>query len=717
MADKLPDNFKETALDRISKAREKLHNWRSAARAEYAFVSGDQWLSEDRLRLAAERRPAVTFNYSEKMIDAVVGAEVGARQEIHYAPRELSDGASAELVTEAARWVRSQTDAEDQDTDAFRDMLICGLGWTETRMSYDTVPDGMVEVERIDPLEMLYDPAAIKRGLSDRRWCAREWWVDERDAELQWPGALFSNEDAENYGGGVVTRGHSYADDDTESENDEDLHRDQVRIIHYQCVEREPYYRVADADQIHEISVSDYNSMRDTLEESGLPAVKQYRLVYYRAFFAGDTLLQAERSPSQVGFTFNVITGKRDRNKNTWYGLTRVMTDPQRWANKWLSQIIHILNTNAKGGLMAETGAFADPNRAKEEWAAPDTIVFLTEGGIDKIKPKDPAAYPTGLDRLMEFALSSLPQVTGINLEALGLAGREQANVLEQSRKQAAYGLLSPLFDALRCYRKAQGRVLLYYIRTYISDGRMIRIGGEKNAQAIPLIRVPDYATYDVIVDQAPNAPDVKQRTWETLVELIPAMLKAGVAIPPQIFDYTPLPTTLAQEWKAYLEQNKQQVDPAQMEKLTQDLQKAKEENMKLQMQLRDKSEEIQLRQVEMQQDLELERYKVAADLQLKKLAADQQREIQLQQAGQDMALKATAMGLPEAPSLEGVQQGHSEMAAALDQIGSVLQQLAQTQQAVIEAVSSLQQAVSAPKVAQMPDGRTITVSPGQAPR
>src|SRR5574341_965194 len=268
--DKLPANFKDIALERIREGREKLHNWRSEARKAYAFVSGDQWLAADRTALEAQKRPPVTFNYSEKMIDAVVGAEVSARQEIHFAPREISDDPGAELLTEAARWARNQCDAEDQDTDAFRDMLVCGLGWTETRMAYDRIADGMIETERIDPLEMLYDPAAIKRGLADRRWCAREWWVDERDAHAQWPSAIFyGDESSDAHGGGVVTRGQSYADDATEAENDEDLHRDQVRISHYQSVEREPSSRLADAHKIHEVSVSDYNALRDTIDRLG----------------------------------------------------------------------------------------------------------------------------------------------------------------------------------------------------------------------------------------------------------------------------------------------------------------------------------------------------------------------------------------------------------------------------------------------------------------
>jgi len=51
------------------------------------------------------------------------------------------------------------------------------------------------------------------------------------------------------------------------------------------------------------------------------------------------------------------------------------MRDPQMWANKWLSQTLHILNTTAKGGIVAEMDAFEDMEDAEEKWAQPDTIV------------------------------------------------------------------------------------------------------------------------------------------------------------------------------------------------------------------------------------------------------------------------------------------------------------------------------------------------------
>jgi hypothetical protein len=630
--------FAETARQRIENAEKFWNNWRSDARRDFGFIAGDQWDAADEAKLRRQKRPPITFNYSEKMIDAVVGAEVSNRNEVSYKPRATDDFAAAELWNAAAQWARDECCAEDEESDAFRDMLICGLGWTCTSVSYDEDQDGKITIDRVDPLEMRSDPAASKPGLTDRRFAYRKWYVDEKEAMAEWPKSkgLFTTEDEENTSKGVITRGQRYSEGmDREAER----HKDQVLITCYECVEHEPIYRAALGGKIHELTPQDHADLHEHMDEAQVPYVKQTKNVYYRAFFSGESLLEVGLSPCQDGFMYQAITGKRDQNKNTWYGLTRVMRDPQCWANKWLSQILHIINSNAKGGLMAESNAFVDIKKAQEEWSNPDSITLFREGALanNRVKEKSVVNFPAGLDKLMQFALGSLPMVTGINLEALGLANREQAGVLEQQRKQAAYGLLSPLFDALRRYRKMQGRVLLHMINEYISDGRLIRIGGPDSQQTLPLVKTEGALKYDIIVDTSPNAPDVKERTWAALENLVPALLKAGMAVPPDILDYAPIPTALATKWKEFAAQQQQQVSPEQMQQLQEEVQQLTQENQQIKM---DHSMEVEKIQAEIQimwQKLELEKAKVQSQVQIQEQKGQIDTQIKAQQGQQQL--------------------------------------------------------------------------------
>ena len=53
----------------------------------------------------------------------------------------------------------------------------------------------------------------------------------------------------------------------------------------------------------------------------------------------------------------------------------------------------------AKGGLLAEASAFVNKERAQEDWADPRSIVWLNEGGMDKIKERQSAGLPAGFSQ------------------------------------------------------------------------------------------------------------------------------------------------------------------------------------------------------------------------------------------------------------------------------------------------------------------------------
>lgn len=79
------------------------------------------------------------------------------------------------------------------------------------------------------------------------------------------------------------------------------------------------------------------------------------------------------------------------------------------------------------------------------------------------------------------------------------------------------------------------------FIQKYLSDGRLIRIMGETNAQYVPLALEQD-AVFDVDVDQTSTGPNMKERVWSFIAPMMDR-------IPPQVLiellPFSPLPATV----------------------------------------------------------------------------------------------------------------------------------------------------------------------------
>lgn len=530
--------------------------WKKEAAENYDMVAGDgrQWAKEARAALEAENRPCVEFDRLGTIVDAVSGSEINNRQETSYVPRipgKVESQGVGEMRTAAARWVRDNCDAEDEESDAFKDVLIAGVGCTLTRTDYEEDEEGQILVERKDVLRVGWDARACKTNLIDRRSCWEDSQMTRSEIEERWPDkaddiSLSDTGDAETDDGdelAVIDPSQYYKDRDKQHAG-----KGLVTVTRYQWYDVECIYKVAGEQGVVEMDKERYDALKAANPMT--KGVKMPRRAYMEAWVCGGVELEVGPSPAGQGFSYEFITGKRDRNKGYWYGLVRPGKDPQRWANKFFSQILHIINTNAKGGLLVEKGAVSNVKKFEENWAKSDAIQELNAGGLAKIQRKEPANIPQSLFQTMEFAISSIRDCTGVNLELLGLVDRQQAGVLEHQRTQAGMTILAPFFSSLRLYRKRHGRLLAYFIREYISDGRLIMVVGEEGQQFIPLIRDPVDIDYSVVVDSAPTARDTKERTWQVLGPIIQMMQAQGISPPQEVFDYLPVPASLAQKLK-----------------------------------------------------------------------------------------------------------------------------------------------------------------------
>ena len=523
--------------------------WREEARTCFDFVAGRQWDDDDAAKMSEANRAAVVFNRIGPIIDSVIGAEINGRQEVQYLPRQIEATGPNEVLSKGAEWIRQQCDAESEESDAFRDCLICGVGWTVTRMDYEEEPDGKVIIERVDTLEVIVDPRARKPNFADARYLrwSRPYAKDEF-ASL-WPDAQGAGDGGTASPAVINNPKHRY-----EADGIEDADADTVIVREYQWWEREAVH-IAEPQpgSVIQLSADEHEAVQAHLAEAGQPplaTVRSFVRKYYRAQVSGNEVLLHEPLPDGE-FTLKAVTGKRDRNKGVFYGLVRPMLDPQRWANKFFSQALHILNTNAKGGILAEEGAFADARQAEKSWAKADAITWTNPGAMARgaIQPKVAPPMPAAIPQMMDWAVTAIRDTTGVNQELLGMAEREQPGVLEAQRKESAYGILAAFFDSLRRYRKIQGRLLLKYINKYLPEGTLVRIvGSDGVAQYIPLLKDPDFDRFDVIVDSAPSGPNEKAKVFAMMMQFQGLLQEAGPEVLAELVRYSPLPDSLSEK-------------------------------------------------------------------------------------------------------------------------------------------------------------------------
>jgi hypothetical protein len=487
----------EEIRERYEAARSHASKWREEAREAFDIYAGRQWSEQDRQKLIEQQRVPVTFNRVAILIDAVIGYEVNNRQETRYIPRTPGDAKVNELLTEAARYFRDACDAEFEESDAFRDMTICGMGWTNDRLTDERNPDFDLVRDRVDPLRMLWDPSSRKPNLEDARFVMYETAMANSEAQAlvpEWDGeyvhADWMGADAEDVVGTENPR-DAYKGNDKERSS----HRN-VRVLEYQYV-TDIFEHVITNPQTGETQVMSADEWldlsQDEIKAFGPFHTQRRRREWKRCFMIGGEHFHKEH-PYPNGPTFHCVTGKRDRNTGYWFGLVRSLKDPQMWSNKWLSQMMHILNTSAKPGYDVEKGAIDNVASFESKAAKPGAINVFTDGALQqgRVQRREATGLPPDLSNLLQYANESMQNVSGVNAELLGMADREQAGVLEYQRKQSAVTLLAPLFDSFRRYRKIAGRCWLHFMQNYLTDGRLIRItkddGGQMN---VPFAKGP----------------------------------------------------------------------------------------------------------------------------------------------------------------------------------------------------------------------------------
>lgn len=552
------------------------------AAEEFDYYAGKQWLDDATRRLNRSERPALTFNQTNPIINTVGGSEITARYETRYRPQTLDDTDWSSMLTETARSVRARCDAASEESAAFRDMAICGLGWTEHSFDPFDGKNGKIKVDRVPVFEMLWESTARRANLEDADWVMRGKWITEATFEALWGKEMLekvksSGEAMPAPGDGSSGKPHDQTRAELYLSNNSiyyDAKRRRVPVWDFQQRKVQKRWLVEvyspEGEVVEELTLNPDEYRR--FEESMFDAppgswigVPQERYVYIRSMIGGGQVLESAESEIQ-NFTYKAMTGMMHQKADgtvEFFGLMKQMRDPQSWVNKMLSNLISIVSTNPKGAVVAEKGVFANIEQARTEWGKPNPILEANPGMLQTKRIQIVhGKHPSSIERIMQIAADFLPQLAGVGPYTTGTVDdlrRTAGSAVSQVQRQGQV-TMSVLFDALRRYRKETGAggLMLQFIEKFIPDGTIIRLtqdaeAGQLAGQAISFEKRWLDVEYDIVVDESPVTPTQSVEFWNGLVQGggLEILFQTGLLTPDILAEIMPgVPTTVRDKMK-----------------------------------------------------------------------------------------------------------------------------------------------------------------------
>ena len=565
----------------------------TSARDDHTFYAGDS-MAYSATVTDKGRRSSIVFNKVKPYVDAVAGFMVQLRRKPQYQARMFDSEQQRELSTyynAVSDYVRDNANMSHLESRQDREMLITGIGAIDTNIIYEHNPDGEVRAENIQFDDIFWDPQSREPNIVDSRWVFRRKKFNRKEAVKRFKGT--KPEDFESYKneqtnftynpqGGLydkIALGIGVTEEDL------------VQVYYYQYWELETYYRArnplfeiedpivgAQVAQLMEVmrqrreraaskeTVEDYfefdpfaeylvmtpsikTDMKEVFDFFNLDVEYQRheKRVYYTVIVTGEEILDKFKSPDQQGFTIKFKTGDYDEENNRWFGMVHQLKHPARYANKALTEMLYVIASNSKGGVMYEESAVEDPARFEQQWATTRSAIKVNDGALSggKIAPKAQAALPSGFENVYTISNDSMGEVTGINKEFLGNATSSQVSaLLESQRINQVVSTLACYFDSIAFYQKEHARLMMTYFKMLAenSEGRMIRIIGEDGTQRFDVLTQDKFnVEYDVDIGEAPISATQKQETAQLMMQMADKVSVFGQNIYAMVVDYLPI--------------------------------------------------------------------------------------------------------------------------------------------------------------------------------
>ena len=515
-------------LDTMEEARD-----RSALARDY--YDGKQWTREEIATLKQRGQAPIVFNRIKRKVDSILGVERNRRTDPKAYPRTPRDEQSADIVTQALRFVSDQTRLNNIFSGAFECGMIEGAGACEVIM--DGPED--IKVNLIPWDEFIFDPRSSRHDFSDARYLGVLKWMDADDAV-----ALYPDKGKEIEANITGAEKAFVADQSVEDKPSSGTWIDRKRRRVQVC---QLYYKQG-AEHMYAVVVGGVLIMDG-------PS-------YYRDE-KGKTVCPIEAFSAYV-----------DR-ENARYGVVADMRGPQDEINHRRSKAVHFLHSRR---VMAQQGAVADVAQAKREIARPDGWVEVVDP--QAVQVLDTAQETTGNLNMLQEAKAEI-DLLGPNNALQGKGTEDQSGRAIIAQQQAGLAELAPLYDRFNDFKLRVYRATWARIKQFWKAPKWIRITDDQQATQFiglnqvegidPMTMQPQVSNpvaqmdVDVILETGPDTVTLQSEEFEQLAQIMPQL----AALPPPyalaLIEASSLPAQRKKKMQDLIGGQGQQQDPEAM--------------------------------------------------------------------------------------------------------------------------------------------------------
>ena len=585
----------------FKRAKHHFEAWDDAAKQDYNFALGDQWTKEDREALAAQGRPALTFNRIRPIVNVISGYQRENSARIKVNPEGGEDRIFSEVMDRALKAMDKWSHLSHKTGYWFDDGLYCGKGWLEGIREYDKDPiRGDLQFKILSPYQVRIDPdfkgydlnegckyafktvrltkSELIALYSSKKKLIEGFVKDEDDQVMNGDGLL--NDDKgesqdDNYGADPQKRNYQKTVGDPEEDESYD---GKFTVDEYWRLKMVDKFFVIDKESGEPIKFNKKEEAEKFISDQQFGSVvKRQVLEMHVAAFVCGFIVQDEVSPCEPfysGYTFFRFMADWAPNAESEVlrvqGITRPLKDPQMEKNKAKSQYLHILNTQANSGWIGDEEALTSGGwEDLEKMGSKPGVVVKKKKGYElrEIQPKAPSQ---GQLLREEKADSEFKEISNVNPDLLATesGGSDSGRAMSIRIKQAVLAL-TRIFANYRYSKEILGQFILQMIPAVFDTKKLKKVlGPDYMSKAVDKTKYPDGLDdgildaflrmiadnkYDVYVAEADQNATIRYEIFQELTEL----LKAGAPIPVElIVDYMDLPNS--QEVKEKIMQQQQ---------------------------------------------------------------------------------------------------------------------------------------------------------------